>query len=145
MAMRTIFCLRQGRYEPKEAYCRRFEAAISTAELEKCNTTTHIELNKAYADGDDEDGTKRFQEMCLIMSADLERYSGIWNYLKNSTFLGTDNFPKTITAAYNVMCCYKKRAPPRQLHALHAVVTFAQSGDTDKNKTTLGNYWRSFT
>ena len=60
MAMRTILCLRQGRDEPTEAYYRRFEAAISTAELEKCNTTTHIELNKAYADGDNEDVTKRF-------------------------------------------------------------------------------------
>ena len=89
IAMRTIFCLRQGIYEPTETYYRRFEAAISTAALEKCNTTTHIELNKAYADGDDEDGTKRFQAMCLIMSADSDRYSGIWNDLKNITLLGT--------------------------------------------------------
>ena len=70
MAMITIFYLRQGIDEPTEAYYRRFEAAISTAELETCNATTHIELNKAYADGDDKYGTKRFQSICLIMSAD---------------------------------------------------------------------------
>ena len=64
-------------------------------------------------DGDDEDGTKRSYEICLIMSTDLERYSGIWNDLKNSNLLGTDNYPKTTTAAYDVMCCYKKPAPPR--------------------------------
>ena len=69
------------------------------AELEKCNTTTHIELNKAYADGDDEDGTKRFQETCLIMYTKLDRYSGVWNDLKNSTLLVTDNYPKIKTAA----------------------------------------------
>ena len=35
MATRTVFSLRQGRDEPTEAYYRLFEAAISTAELEK--------------------------------------------------------------------------------------------------------------
>ena len=33
MAMRTILCLKQGRDDPKKAYYRRFEAAISTDEL----------------------------------------------------------------------------------------------------------------
>ena len=42
MAMRTILCLIQGRYEPTEEYYRQFEASISTDELEKCNATTHI-------------------------------------------------------------------------------------------------------
>ena len=77
IVMRTILCLRQGRDEPTEAYYRQFEAAISTSELAKCNATTHIELNKAYVDGYDEDGTNRFQAMCLIMSADSDQYSGI--------------------------------------------------------------------
>ena len=67
--------------------------------MAKCNTTTHIELNKAYADGYDEDGTKRFQEMCLIMYADSDRYSGIWNDLKNSNLLGTYKYTETTTAA----------------------------------------------
>ena len=46
MDTRNIFCLRQGRDDPTEAYCRRFEAAISTDELEKCNATTHIDIIK---------------------------------------------------------------------------------------------------
>ena len=46
MATRNIFFLRQGRDDPTEAYCRRFEAAISTDELEKCNATTHIDIIK---------------------------------------------------------------------------------------------------
>ena len=100
--MRTIFCLRQVIYEPMEAYYRQFEADISTAELEKCNATTRIELNKAYAGVDNADGTKRFQEMCLIMSAGSDRYSGICNDLKNRTILGTDNYPKTKAAVRKV-------------------------------------------
>ena len=73
MDVRTIFCLRQERSNHIEAYYRVFEAAISMAEMEEYNATTHKELNKAYADGDDEDRTKSFQTMCLIMSAYLDR------------------------------------------------------------------------
>ena len=60
------------------------------------------------------------------------------------TLLGTDIYPKTTTVAYNVLCCYKKLAAPRQVHAPPAAVTFFQSGDTEKNKTTRGNDGRSF-
>ena len=61
ISMSTILCLRQGRDKPTEAYYRSFKAAISTVELKRCNATTHMELNKAYTVGDDEDSTKRFQ------------------------------------------------------------------------------------
>ena len=93
MAMRTILCLRQGIDEPMEAYYKIFEVTISTSELAKCNAKTHVELNKAYADGDNEYGTKRFQAICLIVSADSDQYSVIWNDLKNSTLLCTENYP----------------------------------------------------
>ena len=89
--MSTIFWIIQGRYKPTYAYYRSFEVAISTAELKKCNAKTHMELNIAYADRDDKGGTKSFQEMCLIIPADSDRYSGIWNNLNNSTLLGTYN------------------------------------------------------
>ena len=68
--------------------------------------------------------------MCLIMSADSEQYSGIWKDLKNSSLIGTDNYPKTTTTAYNVLCYYKKPSPPHQVHAPPAAVTFVQSVDT---------------
>ena len=63
MTMRAILFPRRGHDEPTEAYCRRFEAAISMDELAKCNTTTHTKLNKTYTGGGNEDGTKSFQEM----------------------------------------------------------------------------------
>ena len=68
--MRNIFCLRQGRDEHVEVYYRIFEASISTVDLGKYNAATHMEINKDYSNGFDEDVTKRFQEMCLIMSTD---------------------------------------------------------------------------
>ena len=76
----------------------------------------------SYSDGDNEDGTKRLHAIFLIMSADSDQYSGIWKNLKNSTLLGTENYTKTTTAAYNVLCRYKKPAPPRQVHTPPAAV-----------------------
>ena len=99
-------------------------------EMEKCNATTHKELNKDYASWYDKYGTKRFQAMSLILSADSEQYSGIWNDLNNSTLLVIDNYPKPKTAAYILLCRYKKPALPRQVHAPPTEVIFFQSGDT---------------
>ena len=52
---------------------------------------THVELYKTYMEGDGYNVTKRFQEMCILMSDDYEQQSGIWYDLKNSTLLGTEN------------------------------------------------------
>ena len=49
ISTRTIFYMIQVRDDPTEAYYRIFEASVSTADMEKCNATTHMELNKAYA------------------------------------------------------------------------------------------------
>ena len=85
-----------------------------------------------------------FQAMCLIIYADSEQYSGIWNNLNNSTLLGTYNYTKITTAAYDVLCRYKKSTPPCKVHAPPAAVTFIQSVDTEKNNTTPENYGISF-
>ena len=61
-----------------------------------------MEPNKTYVGGG-YNGTKRSQEMCLIMSADSEQYWGIWGDLKKINLLGMENFPKTPTAAYDVL------------------------------------------
>ena len=52
--------------------------------------------------------------MYLLMLDSYEQYSGIWNDLKNSTLLGTENNPKNPTAAYDVFWRYKKLASQRQ-------------------------------
>ena len=82
------------------------------AKLEKCNATTYMELNKTYMRGDEKYGTKKFQAMCLIISADLDQYSGIWNNHKNITLMETDIYPKTTPDACDILCCYKETIPP---------------------------------
>ena len=98
-----------------------------------------MELNKTYTGGVNEDGTKRFQEISLIMSTDSEQYSGIWNNMKNITILGTDNYPRTTISTYDVLCNYNKSTPQRQVHAPPASVTFVQHCDTENNKIVPGN------
>ena len=83
--------------------------------------------------------------MRLIMFSDSDRYSDIWNNLKNSTLIGTENYKKTTTSAYDVLCRYKEPSPPHQLHTPPAAVTLIQSGGTEKNNTTPVNYGVSFT
>ena len=91
-----------------------------------------MELNKSYVYGDNKFCIKRFQAMCLIMYADSDKYSGIWNDLKNSTLLVTENYPKTTTAAYYIPCRYNKLTPTRQVHEQTASFKFVQSGNKEK-------------
>ena len=144
MSMRDILCLWQGWDEPIEAYYRRFEAAISTYKIEKFTATTHMKLNKTYAVGKDDNVTKRFQDMCLILSADCELYSGTWFYLNNITLLVTENDPNTPTSAYDVLSRYKKLTPQWQSHTSPRAVTLVQSNNANRSKVVSGNYGRSF-
>ena len=89
--------------------------------------------------GENDDVSKRFQDMCLLMSADSERLSCIWNYLKNNTLLGTYNYPKTPTATYDILCRYKNPTLPLQTHAPPGAVIFFQNDGTG-SKTVPGNY-----
>ena len=54
--------------------------------------------------GGGNDGTNSFQAMCIFMTDDSKQFSGVWNDLKNNTLLGTDYYPKTLTAKYDVLC-----------------------------------------
>ena len=96
---------------------------------------THVELKKTYAGLYDENFTKRFQAMCLLMAADSEQYSGIWGKFNNSTLLGTYNYPNTPTAAYDILCHYKKPVPQLQSHTPPGAVSFFQSDNSTIIKT----------
>ena len=72
--MREILCLRQGKGESTKSYYRRFEEDISTSEIKQFTPTTHIELNKTYTGGDNDNRTKRLKLMCLPMSDHTNQY-----------------------------------------------------------------------
>ena len=40
--------------------------------------------------------------MCHLILTNPELLSGLWGYFKNNTLLGTNNYPKTHTSAYDI-------------------------------------------
>ena len=58
--------------------------------------------------------------------------------------MSMDNYPTTTTDTYDVLFCYKKTPPQRQLYAPPAAVTFVQRFDTYIKKTVPGNDGGSF-
>ena len=68
------------------------------------------------------------------MSPNPGLFSGVWNYLKKNTLLGEDNYLNTPTAAYNVLCQYKKLTTTRKLHVLPGAVMFLKVDDTSNTK-----------
>ena len=72
--------------------------------------------------------------MWLIMSADSERYSGICDEFNNSNLLGTENDPKTPTAACDVLLHYNNLALQRQVHKIPGAVTLVQSEKKEKKQ-----------
>ena len=67
MSRRTIFCVQQEKDEPTDTYCKKFEASTSMTELGKCTATMNMEINRKHTGGDENDVTKRFQAMRLLM------------------------------------------------------------------------------
>ena len=140
MDTREILYLGQGQDEYTKAYYRRFEEAISTYELAKCTATTQMELNKTYTRGNNYNVTKRFQDMCLLMSDNYEQYWGIWGDLKNATLMGREKYSNTPTTAYNMLFHYKHPTPQHQSHTTLGAVTFVHSDNENNRKKVPGNY-----
>ena len=78
-----------------------------------------MDLNKTWMGGNEENGTKRFQVMFLLMLDDSEQYSGIWNELKKHNLMGTYNYPKS-TPLPMTHCAFTKirRHNTKHIHQL---------------------------
>ena len=107
------------------------------------NNQTH-EMHSHNTRGTKQDNsTKSFQNMCLLMSTKSKQFSGIWYDLKNNTRPGTYNFPKTLISANSIFCWCKNTKPPCQTHAAPGAVTFVQ-GDNKGSKPLQDNTGQSF-
>ena len=54
--------------------------------------------------GNTGDSAKRFYDMCLLIFAESEKLSDLWNDLKNNTILGMEYYPNIPTATYKSLC-----------------------------------------
>ena len=75
-------------------------------------------------------GSKRCAYSCQLI---LNNAQGT-----GSTLLGTENYQKTPTSAYDVLCCSKKPTPQLQAHTPPRLVTFVQSDNVNNIKKVPG-------
>ena len=64
--------------------------------------------------------------------------------MKNSTFLSTDNYSKTPTVAYDILCQYKNLDPQRQAHTPTGTAMFVHRDNANSSKKVPGNDGRLF-
>ena len=81
--------------------------------------------------------------MCLLMSVEYKRFSGVWDNLNKKFLLGTYNDLKTPTTTYGVLCGYKNITPPRP-QAPPSAVALLQSNVPNSTAVT-GSYGCLFT
>ena len=76
---------------------------------------------------------KRFLVMALLMATDKTRYGKLLEDLENDYTKGHDNYPVTVTGAYNLIVNYKQyQRPPARGPGESEGVSFANVGDQGK-------------
>ena len=125
--------LRQQRDESIENYRRRFESAWNSAVMNHASVGQHPAFVKFAIEDEKSPMTAQGVEDKLaatyfITFADPSRFQGLWESLSNATLLGRDDYPNTITAAYDLLSHF--RGPRRNnVHDGPINVSFAQVSD----------------
>ena len=150
-ALKGFYSLRQTREETMEAYHRRFESAVATAEMSKGNLLTHEKLSAYEKDRNKTDPDKlaedSFLAIAFLENADSARFNGLSRELRNSMLLGQDNYPVHLTAAYDLLCNYRpvptgrreERENDTAVNVSFAQVTQDNNTGTDNQAVIPGN------
>lgn len=80
-----------------------------------------------------------FLVIAFIHGADHQRFSGLWQDLKNNMILGQDTYPQTLPTAYDVLQNYKLSSNSRPSSNNDVRVSFLQVG-SDENRETNPDY-----
>ena len=104
--------LRQQRDESIENYRRRFESAWNSAVMNHASVGQHPAFVKFAIEDEKSPMTAQGVEDKLaatyfITFADPSRFQGLWESLSNATLLGRDDYPNTITAAYDLLSHFR--------------------------------------
>ena len=159
IALSKVFSMRQSKENSCATYLKNYEAILSVLEhlgiqlgseptLIECTAT---ELGMGPADTLSTDdlakckarAMERFQAIAFLHRSDSKRYSNLLCDLENLQSRGEDQYPKTITDAYNMLAQYKAptgtgRRPTPNPNGGPTGVSFLQAGaaapgaDTDE-------------
>jgi len=104
----SFFTIRQGFGESDDDYLLGFNSCFRNMEMaggEHFMCSPQLlgkELAKANDDEIKEEAEK-FKAMCFILWSDERRYNGFLEGLRKRSFLGCDEYPVTVTDAYNLL------------------------------------------
>lgn len=152
VTMQALFKLRQNRYESLVVYRKRFAAVIDVLKHSK------IDLGKALTKAVDaslkakglvrsvpaaagtsvassvqvttaeEEALQKFYAVRFLSSVDRVRYGNISTDLENSFIKGSNQYPKNLTAAYNMLANWKVSGQQQEARNGDGL-NFAQSGE----------------
>ena len=118
LLMRSLVNMRQGEHETCDAYATRFRDMIHTIELAGISCTVHESLlehelkkedlttatasDEAIAEAT-EKTMENFKAVLMLENADPKRFKGLWNDLRSDMAKGTDVFPTTQVATFDLL------------------------------------------
>ena len=104
-----LFRVVQGPVESLEDYRTRFTAAVMTVEMTGGQTVFQPYLGGTTATTTDIATTKdKLLAMWFLLHADKVRFGPFLSRLKESDIVGKDQYPETLTAAFNALLCIEK-------------------------------------
>jgi hypothetical protein len=104
------FCtIKQSQYESNDSFRKRLDSAVLTLELAGGKHILVSDVLLKAADIDNPSPVEldieeeKFKAMVLIMRADPYRYNTLQSSLEEGVLLGRDEYPRSVTAAYDLL------------------------------------------
>ena len=122
-SVRRFYCLQQGKTITPAAYQQQFINIVDVIETTGGSIGNHLELLKSVANEEGIDVDKatptelqrlraaskeRYLAVAFILSADRSRYGRYIEDLENNYLQGVNKYPKTVTAAFNLLTNWKQ-------------------------------------
>ena len=155
-AISNYMLMKQFQYESNDAYLTRFKSMVQTLKIAGCE---HILVStkimgkeiKDITNAEINDEKEQFMAACYILRSDDNRFKRLLEDLKRSANLGRDEYPKTLTEAFNLLMRElgeydTVRQPYNRFRGRatcggrgNPAFMFAQQGGGDINETTRFN------
>ena len=144
VAVRGLYGLKQQQNETLESYYCCFKLAANTADMLKANSFLHPGICEVEPKGTRSDTQyandcrEGYKVMMFLMNADTRTYSKLWKRMSESVTLGTNQYPRTLTAAFEILSkckpdaskLYQNQNSPNNNSSNIVGATFTQAIDT---------------
>ena len=118
-ALGELYHLKQGETESNDRFLERFKSCVNTAELAQGKSIFCV---KSFADALDKDDMtleeiateeQRSKAVLLLECSDPKRYGDLSTRLQETTSLGRNDYPRTVSSMFEVMMKQKQQRNER--------------------------------